>query len=279
MRSAADILAAFIAWVVGDVLRVRRTHVEEAMSRANIPQASRRARDMYRALAAGLVDFLGMIFGPGAQCRVALPDGAISEIRARGRGAVVATAHTGSWDVAACAMARVAPLNVVTKRLHVKVFDALWQGVRRRRGVTLLGIGGAAKEALAALRRGELVAMLIDQAPERSRAVTRVRFLGAEAWVDLAPALVAMRARAPFVVAFPVRLASGSHAIEVAKIVEPPASPSPSWAAHAMEEATRALEDFIVQHPEQWLWMHRRWKALPSGRKRVRSTNLAGETA
>jgi KDO2-lipid IV(A) lauroyltransferase len=176
-------------------------------------------------------------------------------------------------------MARVAPLNVVTKRLHVKVLDALWQGVRRRRGVKLLAIGGAGNEAIAALRRGELVAMLIDQAPERSRAVARVRFLGAEAWVDLAPALVAMRARAPFVVAFPVRLASGSHAIEIAKILEPPETPSRSWAAHAMEEATRALEDFIVEHPEQWLWMHRRWKPLPSGRNRVPSTNLAGESA
>jgi KDO2-lipid IV(A) lauroyltransferase len=235
---------------------------------------------MYGALARGLLDFLGVIFGPAARCRlVALPHETISEIRSRGRGAVIATAHTGSWDLAACAMARAVPLNVVTKRLHVRVLDAVWQGVRRRRGVKLLGVGEVGNEALGALRRGELVAMLIDQAPERSRAVTRVRFLGGEAWVDLAPALIAMRARAPFVIAFPVRRAGGSHAIEVSKIMDPPAIPSRSWAAGAMEEATRALEDFVMAHPEQWLWMHRRWKPLPSGRMRATSTNLAGESA
>lgn len=250
------------------------------MSRAGISNPAQRARAMYRTLARGLMDFLGVIFGRAAQLRrVALPDATISDLRLRGRGAIVATAHTGSWDLAACAMAHAAPLNVVTKRLHVKVLDAVWQGVRRRRGVKLLGVGAAGSEALGALRRGEFVAMLIDQAPERSRSVTRVRFLGGDAWVDLAPALMAMRARAPFVVAFPMRLPGGLHAIEVSKIVEPPAIPSRSWAAQAMEEATRALEDFVMAHPEQWLWMHRRWKPVPSGRKRAPSTNLAGESA
>jgi Kdo2-lipid IVA lauroyltransferase/acyltransferase len=266
LRVLGDFLAGVIAWVVGDVLRVRRAHVEAAMARAGIRDVSRRARAMYRTLARGLLEFLSMMLRPESQCRrVVLPDAAISEIRARGRGAIVATAHTGNWDLAACAMAGAAPLSIVTKRLHVRLLDVLWQGARQRRGVKLLGVGGAGKEALKALRRGEFVAMLIDQAPERSRSVVRIRFLGGHAWVDLAPALMAMRARAPFVVAFPVRLRGGSHAIEVAKILEPPRTPSGSWAAHAMGEATRALERFVMDHPEQWLWMHRRWKPLPMG--------------
>jgi lauroyl/myristoyl acyltransferase len=280
LRVLTDLLARVIAWLVGDVLRVRRAHVEAAMLRAGIRDASSRAGAMYRALARGLLEFVGMILRPERHCaRVELPETVISEIRSRGRGAVVATAHTGNWDLAACAMARAAPINVVTKRLHVGVLDALWQGARRRRGVRLLGVGRAGNEALSALRRGEFVAMLIDQAPERSRAVTRATFLGGDAWVDLAPALMAMRARAPLVVAFPLRLSGGAHAIEIATIVEPPAIPSRSWAARAMVEATRALEEFVLTHPEQWLWMHRRWKPLPSGRKRATSTNLAGESA
>jgi KDO2-lipid IV(A) lauroyltransferase len=250
------------------------------MARAGIGDVPARARAMYRTLARGLVEFVGLILRPEAQCRrVALPNAAISELRSNGRGAVVATAHTGNWDVAACAMARVAPLSVVTKRLHVRVLDSLWQGVRRRRGVKLLGVGTARDEALGALGRGEFVAMLIDQAPERARAVTKAMFLGANVWVDLAPALVAMRARAPLVVAFPLCLTDGSHSIEVAKIVEPPSRPKRSWPAEAMVEATRALEEFVVKHPEQWLWMHRRWKPLPAGPKHVTSTNLAGESA
>jgi len=47
----------------------------------------------------------------------------------------------------------------------------------------------------------------------------------------------------------------------------------------AMVEATRALEEFVMKYPEQWLWMHRRWKPLANGSKRGVSTNLAGESA
>ena len=250
------------------------------MKLAGIVDASAAARAMYRTLARGLVEFLGLLLRPDAQCRrVALPHAAISDVRSNGRGAIVATAHTGNWDLAACAMARAVPLSVVTKRLHVRALDALWQGVRRRLGVSLLDVGSAGEAARRALGRGELVAMLIDQAPERSRAVARATFLGGGVWVDLAPALMAMRARALMVVAFPVRLTDGSHAIEISRILEPPTRPSRSWAVEAMREATRALEEFVKKHPEQWLWMHRRWKPLPSDPKHLSTTNLAGESA
>jgi KDO2-lipid IV(A) lauroyltransferase len=105
--------------------------------------------------------------------------------------------------------------------------------------------------------------MFIDQAPERCRGVTEVPFLGALASVDLAPALAAMRARVPLVAAFPVRHSDGSHGLVVARVIEPPERPSRAWAVDAMVEATRALEEFVHAHPEQWLWMHRRWKAPP----------------
>jgi KDO2-lipid IV(A) lauroyltransferase len=280
LSAVERLVTGIIASIVGDVFRVRRAHVEGAMARAGVREASPRARAMYRSLARGIVEFLGLLLNPEAQCRrVALPHDAISALRSDGRGAVVATAHTGNWDLAACAVARATPLSVVTKRLHLRTLDALWQGVRRRCGVRLLGVGTAGKEALRALGRGEFVAMLIDQAPERSRAVGRARFLGGDVWVDLAPALVAMRAQAPLVVAFPLRLTDGSHTIEVSKIAVPPARPSRSWAANTMVEATRMLEDFVLKHPEQWLWMHRRWKPLPNSPERAPSTDLAGESA
>jgi KDO2-lipid IV(A) lauroyltransferase len=46
-----------------------------------------------------------------------------------------------------------------------------------------------------------------------------------------------------------------------------------------MVEATRVLEEFVLRHPEQWLWMHRRWKPPPNRRKRAHATILAGESA
>lgn len=106
--------------------------------------------------------------------------------------------------------------------------------------------------------------MLVDQAPERTRATIRASFLGAAACVDLAPALCALRARVPIIAAFPLRLPDGSLTVHVAGVIEPPEAPSRRWAEDAMRQITDWLDELVRKHPEQWLWMHRRWKAAPA---------------
>jgi KDO2-lipid IV(A) lauroyltransferase len=259
-------LGAALGWFVGGVLRVRRAHVLAAMARAPIPGADRTSQAMYASLGRGLLELLAGALGGWRKLRRSVDlesNGALSTIEAllaSGRGAVIATAHTGNWDLVACSAAERVPLTVVTKHLTMRLLDGLWQGFRARRGVRLVDAGRAAREAGKALGRGELVAMLIDQAPERARGVLSVPFLGAMADVDLAPALLALRARVPFVVAFPMRQSDGSHCLEVARILSPPRRASRSWAEDAMALATADLDGFVRRHPEQWLWMHRRWK-------------------
>ncbi|HVU02165.1 MAG TPA: lysophospholipid acyltransferase family protein [Polyangiaceae bacterium] len=258
---AARLFAAVAAFVVGDLLRVRRAHAERAMTRAGVAEPSDTVRAMYRSLGRGLFELLRLSIRRGRHAlAVRAPLAELEALRARGRGVVVATAHTGSWDVAACAMARVAPLTVVTKRLSVSVLDRLWQGTRRREGVRLTEAGRAARDVASALRRGEVVAMLVDQAPERARGVVRASFLGAPALVDLAPAYAAMRARAPLVAAFPYRDADGGHGVTLAGVFEPPARAERAWAEETMIAVTRLLDEHVRRRPEQWLWMHRRWK-------------------
>jgi KDO2-lipid IV(A) lauroyltransferase len=168
----------------------------------------------------------------------------------------------------ACGVAAAAPLTVVTKHFKVGFLDALWQGMRAARGVRLVAAGSAGRAVSRALARGELVAMLVDQAPERSRAVVEAPFLGAAALVDLSPALTALRARVPLAAVFPVRLPDGTHTVSVAAVFEPPsleerasgARPASLWAADVMCEVTALLDAHVRAHPAQWLWMHRRWK-------------------
>jgi KDO2-lipid IV(A) lauroyltransferase len=168
---------------------------------------------------------------------------------------------------------------VVTKRLKVSWLDRLWQGLRARRGVRLVGEEGAARNVTSALARGELVAMMVDQAPLRWRAVTTVPFLGAPAAVDLAPALLAMRARVPVIAAFMHRLPDDTQQVEISGILEPPEAASRQWAEQTMETVTMWLEDFVRRHPDQWLWMHRRWK-VPSGSPRCAApANMAAGQA
>jgi KDO2-lipid IV(A) lauroyltransferase len=263
-RVAARLAASVLALLVGDILRIRRAHAEAAMARAGVADPSRTARGMYRSLARGLFELLATAFTrPDARLSDEFPWTPIAELLAERRGAVIATAHTGSWDLVACAVASRTPLTVVTKRLSVGWLDRLWQRLRARRGVSLVQVGSAAMAAARALRRGELVAMLVDQAPERTRGVTPVPFLGETAWVDLSPALCAARARAPLIVAFPRRLDDGTHTVDVAAVLRPPRIPQRDWPVRAMTEVTELLEGFVLSHPDQWLWMHRRWKSPP----------------
>jgi KDO2-lipid IV(A) lauroyltransferase len=214
---------------------------------------------VYRSLGVSLCEFLGMtVLSPKTlSARIELDS---SLLVARTRGSIAATAHTANWDLVACAIARRLPLMVVTKRLSVGWLDRLWQTVRSEQGLRLTTVGQAVRSGRDVIRAGGVLAMLVDQAPERERAVIRCPFLGQTAYVDLSPALLAQRFRCPLVAAFPLRRADGTYTLEPAGTLHPPARPSRSWAETAMRQVTVWLEQFVRAHPEQWLWLHRRWK-------------------
>jgi KDO2-lipid IV(A) lauroyltransferase len=256
----------FLGWLAGSVLRIRRAHVEDAMRAAGIADPARHARGMYRELGTSAAEFLWLaVRGARSLQRVRIDEESHARwmgALARGGGVVVAASHTGNWDLAACAIARDVPLLVVTKRLHVRWLDRLWQGTRAAQGVMLAGARGALQRARAVLGRGGAVAMMIDQVPVRSSHAVDVDFLGRPALVDRAPAALAASARAPLVVAAARRGRGGEQVLHVLDVLVPPPRPGPAWVDAATRAATRALDTFVRAHPTQWLWLHRRWNRL-----------------
>jgi KDO2-lipid IV(A) lauroyltransferase len=277
-----SIAGGLLAFLVGTVLGVRRRHVVGAMRTAGIARPERTAGRMYRSLGRGLLELVALSLGGRAvlRCGLSIEPSELAGWRAQNRGGrVMAVAHTGNWDWVACAVAQGTPLTVITKHLSIGWLDRLWQGLRSRCGVNLVPEGRAWRAGGDALRRGELVAMLIDQAPERSAATTSACFLGQNAAVDLAPALLAMRARVPLIGAFPKRLEDGRLTVELGPVLLPPARASRQWAETAMCELTGALDGFVRRHPEQWLWMHRRWKRPTAGRRAGAGSSRASRSA
>ncbi|TKD12092.1 lysophospholipid acyltransferase family protein [Polyangium fumosum] len=280
LRSFGAALGAF----VGGLLRVRRRHVESAMARAGVPAPRRVAAAMYGSLGAGLLELLwtaGRPKAPLASKLVVSPRAAefFARALARGRGVVVATAHTGNWDLSACAAAawlrehvgpsgRAPALHVLTKRLSWRALDRTWQHLRAERGVLLVDARGATARVRGALAGGDVVAMMIDQAPERAAGVAQLPFLGAPAWCDLAPVLMASRARAPIVVAFGRRRDDGLHELDAFDLIEPEALATRTDVVHVAARITDALASFVETYPAQWLWLHRRWKGLSREKKR-----------
>jgi KDO2-lipid IV(A) lauroyltransferase len=275
----ARVLGALLGWLAGSILRIRRAHVEGAMRAAGLAHPGRQARAMYRALGASVVEFLWMAArGASALGVVAIEPASRArwaQALSGGRGVVVAASHTGNWDLSACAIAREVELLVVTKHLSVRWLDRFWQSTRARLGVRLTEALGAVGRAREMLRRGGAVAMMIDQVPAPGRHAVPVMFLGQPAHADRAPAAMAAAARAPLVVAVGRRDPSGAHVLHVLEVLTPPARPSRAWIDDATRRATRELERFVLEHPDQWLWMHRRWKPMLAAPCRTPSSSQA----
>jgi KDO2-lipid IV(A) lauroyltransferase len=284
-RAWVAILAAFpygamalfgqmLGFFVGSILRIRRRDAVAALRRAGIEPAERIASEVYASLGRGVTE-LGWLAGRPPDAVKPLfsfepeAEAAIRDGLALGRGLVVATAHTGNWDLGACAAARwfaeeklASSLTVVTKRLANVALDRAWQRLRAERAVVLVEAAGAARAVAKALGRGGVVALLVDQRPTRARQVAMSPFLGAPAPHDLAPALLAARAGAPLVALFSYRRPDGSHRMALGAVVSPEELRGGRPAlVLATDRIARALDAFVRERPAQWLWLHRRWSA------------------
>jgi KDO2-lipid IV(A) lauroyltransferase len=275
-------LGAALGFLAGSVLRIRRRHVEESLRSAGIARCGAAARGMYASLGAGIFELLWLAGRPPDALAgwFTMDPGCAEALRralALGRGVVVATAHTGNWDLSACAAAQWiarecggARLHVVTKRLSWRALDRYWQRLRAERGVVLADAVGAASYVREALSAGDFTALLVDQVPERSSGVATLPFLGAPALHDLGPALLAARSRAPIVVVLGHRTRDGHHRLEVALTIDPEELRGRGAIEAATGKIAAALETFVRAHPEQWLWLHRRWKNVEAATARRR---------
>jgi KDO2-lipid IV(A) lauroyltransferase len=180
--------------------------------------------------------------------------------------AILVTAHLGNWEFLGFVHRLTGfPLAIVVRRLDAGWLDALVWRLREAAGVEIIDKRDAVRPVLAALRRGAMVAILLDQNATRREGVF-VPFFGRPASTSRGAAAVAVRTGTPIVPLFVRRTAAGRHAVTIEEPLVPPQD-------RASEEAvveltlgcTRAIEAAIRRTPEQWLWMHARWRTRPPG--------------
>jgi KDO2-lipid IV(A) lauroyltransferase len=183
---------------------------------------------------------------------------------ALGKGVVVAVGHFGNWELLmrACGR-RGVKLTVLRRDLKDAWSKRLFAG-RRKAGVGELLDKGVAGDAVALLRRGETLALAVDQNMQLKKGVF-VDFFGTPACTTPAPAVLSLRTGAPLIAAFPIREADGTHRV----LVEGPFRAPEGAKGHAAvvavtQEVTRAVERVVRAHPDHWYWLHRRWKTRPT---------------
>ena len=189
----------------------------------------------------------------------------VSLFEAKGKGAVVVVGHFGNWEIGAATMAtRGFPLDVIAKRQANPYFDRYLIAARRRLGVHVIERSKAPKEGLRSLRKGRAVVFGADQ--NAGKTGVFVPFFGHLASTHRGAALMAIRTGAPMVMAFPLRQPDGTYLIK-GELLEA----NPENIHEDIETAmqiltarfTARLEAAIREHPDQYLWHHRRWKTRP----------------
>jgi KDO2-lipid IV(A) lauroyltransferase len=183
------------------------------------------------------------------------------------RGAVILTAHFGNWELLAYVHALLGhPITLVHRPMHNAIFDEAITAIRTRPGTRAIKKKAAAKEAIRALRRHDILVIPSDQNQTHSAGVF-IDFFGKAASTTPGAARLAMLTGAPVFPAFLVREGeSGRHRIVMLPEVE--MTRTGDRAADVVTNTQRCslvVEDMIRRYPEQWIWFHKRWKTRPKG--------------
>jgi KDO2-lipid IV(A) lauroyltransferase len=181
--------------------------------------------------------------------------------KARGAGVLFATAHLGNWELSAYAHALLTePMNVVVRPLDNPLIDRIVERRRALSGNILLSKRDFARSIFQALRKNEPVGILVDQNSSTENGAF-VPFFGTPACANLTFAKLAARSGADVIPGFAVW--SRKERRYILRFY-----PAVIITGEPVEDTRRiqnAIEAAIRETPDQWLWIHRRWKTRPEG--------------
>jgi len=180
---------------------------------------------------------------------------------AKGRGVLVATAHLGNWELSAFTHALMtAPMHIVVRPLDNARLNAFVEKRRALSGNHIIQKTEAARKILRALGEGDVVGILIDQNTTPAEGVF-IDFFGRKACAGTAFVKFAHHTGAAVVPGY--ALWSDQEKRYVLRF--DPEVPMTGEVQADTQRVHSALETVIRDHPDQWLWIHRRWKTRPPG--------------
>ncbi|MDP3151733.1 MAG: lysophospholipid acyltransferase family protein [Archangium sp.] len=268
-RGARERFASFVGWAVW-VLRVRRRvaleNVQLAFPELTPVEHRRIVRGAFASMSQAMLESVtsDLLTDAEVERAVSVADWkGLDVLLATHQPVLIASAHLGSWELFAEVMARRGHVFSAVVRPLTGAFNEWLVRSRERAGVELVLQRGALRNMLKAMRRGRAVVQLIDQALPGPEALW-VPFFGRPASTTPAISMAALRSGAPVYVVVAVRH-EGRLQMRVEGPVPMPDKPTRRESLEAHTAAlTAVIETFVRQHPEQWLWLHRRWKSAPS---------------
>lgn len=261
----ADWLGEFFFWAYPRYRRIALENLEQALGDV-CPEAERwrLARRTFRNLMRALLEFLKTPqLGPeGLREKVALEgEEHIRRAHQEGKGIIFVTGHLGNWEWLGSRVAQEYPLSVVAREQDDPKLEEWVRQLRERNGLRVLSRSEVGR-MLRTLRRGEALGMLVDQNTVVGSVF--VPFFGRLAATVAGPVVLAKRSGAPILPIFIHRCSQGHRAVCYPPLRLDCTDDPQEDMRRNVARMTRAIQWAIEEHPDEWLWFHRRWRTRPS---------------
>jgi len=273
-REQARRLVGVLTWgayrAFGRLRRVGKRNLELAMPRLSARERKHILSGVFRHLGWQLVEF----------CRMAryTPDNTHGWMRtegldhylaakARGKGVLILTGHLGAWELSSFYHSLMGyPMGMVIRRLDNRRLDEFVNGIRCLHGNRVLHKDDFARGLLISMRQGETVGILMDTNMTPPQGVF-VEFFGKQACTASGLARVALKTGAAVLPGFMLwEEAERRYVLEFGpELIFKRTGDDEADTLAATQLCTHAIETWIRRYPDQWLWIHRRWKTRPAG--------------
>jgi len=257
-------------WLLGRLARSRRREAEGAIAQA-FPDRSPAevhtiAEHMFQHLGSTAVE-VGRLFARGRteadRWVEPMQDESFRQLASMPGGALLLMGHIGNWELIGSLTHWIDRKgHAVVKPLKPAGLQRFMVRARGLLGLSLLNHRGEFGGALRALKKGDFVAVVLDQNQTRSHGI-HVDFFGRPASTSPGLAILSRLAHVPVFPVYDIRRADGRHEIRVLPPIEPPPDREPETLKRYTQRYTAILESIIRQHPDQWIWIHRRWRTQP----------------
>ncbi len=205
--------------------------------------------------------------------------GPVMDVLLSKQGAILLTGHYGSWELVGYTLVALGfPMVAVMRPLDNPYLNRYLVGVRAKRGLKLLDKKGATRAADEILDSGGVLGFIADQ--NAGRKGMFVDFFGRKASTYKSIALLAITHEVPIIVGYARRLSDRfEYEVGCNRVIHPH-----EWASRDDEvewitqEYTSAIERFVREAPEQYLWIHRRWKSRPRNERLLSEGASPGES-
>jgi KDO2-lipid IV(A) lauroyltransferase len=269
-RWIANGIALAVYCFMGRLRRVGIRNLELALPAFSSQSRRKILRGVYRHLGWQLVEFCRMPrYTPGNTRQWLRTDGVEHYLRAqaRGKGVLIVTGHLGAWELSSFYHSMMGhPMGMVIRRLDNRRLDAYVNGIRCMHGNYVLHKDDFGRGLLTAMRQGGTVGILMDTNMTPPQGVF-VDFLGTPACTATGLAHVARKTGAAVLPGFmlwdPVEK---QYVLRFGPEIEIPHTGNVAAdILVATQRCTSEIETWIRRAPDQWLWIHRRWKTRPPG--------------